>query len=406
MIAALAWRNLWRQPQRTLLSIASIAFTAALLVFMLSFQFGVYAVMKTNLLRIFDGFAEAQAAGYAADPDLHKTIARPEALAAELRRIDGVGAAAPRVMAFALLAHGRRSLGAAVVGVDPVNEPLVSSLPATVRQGRYLRGGDDAAIVMGDALARDLGLAVGDRVTLLGSAMDGSVAADVLTVVGLFHSGMSDLDRQMVEMPLSRAQATFSLGDRANTIALAGPTLSDVDAALPRIARIAARHGATTADWETLEPSLEDTIALKVVTSALMYATLVVIVVFIILNTLLMSVLERTREFGMLMALGMRPRQVGAMVWLELIVLAVLGNAIGIALGGLVTLWFVRHGISYAGLANILEQFGLPGRLYPTLSLESVAIGPGAILLSIVIAGLAPYFHVQRLEPAQAMRAA
>lgn len=405
MIAALAWRNLWRQPQRTILSVASIAFASALLVFILSFQMGVYAVMKTNLLRIFDGFAELQARGYAADPDMRKTIARPEELAARLRKIEGIDAASPRLATFAILANGARSYGAAVIGVDPAHEPSVSTLSATVRDGRYLRPGDDAAAVIGDGLARDLKVTVGGRITLLGSALDGSVAADVLRVQGIFHSGMSALDRQMLQMPLARAQTTFAMGDAANTVAIGGPTLADVDAALPAIARVAARHKVDVADWEALEPALHDSITLKIITSGMMYATLVVVVVFIILNTLLMSVLERTREFGMLLALGMRPGLIGATVWLELAAISLVGDAVGIAIGGAITLYFERHGIVYRGLENLLAQFGLPGRLYPELSWESVLAGPGAIFAAIVVSGVVPYLRVLRLEPASAMRA-
>jgi ABC-type lipoprotein release transport system permease subunit len=404
MIALLAWRNLWRQPQRTLLSLASIVFTAALLVFMLSFQVGVYAAMTSNMLRIFDGFAELQAHGYTTDPDMHKTIAMPERLVGELRSIEGVNAASPRINAFAILASGSRSYGSAVIGVDPEQEARVSSLPATMRQGRYLKPGDTAAAVLGDGLARDLKLSVGGRVTLLGSALDGSVAADVLNVTGVFHSGLPDLDRQILEMPIGRAQATFGFGDRANTIAVSGPSLSDVNDALPQIATLAARRGVDLADWGSLEPWLRDTITLKYMTSAFIYAILVVIVVFIILNTLLMSVLERTREFGVLLALGMRPTAIGAVVWLELVALSVVGNLFGILLGVLVTLWFQRHGILYAGLGKLLAQFGMPERLYPALSALSALVGPGAILLGVLAAGLVPYLYVRKLDAASAMR--
>ncbi|HKD20471.1 MAG TPA: FtsX-like permease family protein [Rhizomicrobium sp.] len=405
MLAALAWRNLWRQPHRTALSILSIAFTSALLVFVLSFQLGVYSLMKTNVLRIFDGFAQLQAQGYAADPDMHKTIARPGVLAADLRTIGGIDAAAPRIMTFAILSHGNRSFGSAVIGVDPANEPLVSTLARTVHTGRYLEPGDSDAAVIGEGLARDLGLGLGDKVTLLGSGYDGSVSADVLRVVGIFRSGMGDLDRQMLEMPLARAQETFALGDRANTVALAGPTLSGVNSALPNVTKLARHHGVDVADWIALEPSLNDTITLKIITAAMMYATLVAVVVFIILNTLLMSVLERTREFGVLLALGIRPGHVGSMVWLELIALALMGTILGVVFGAAVTLYFQHQGISYAGFSSILAQLGLPNRLYPVLSVESVLIGPGAILVSIMVAGLVPYIHVRRLEAASAMRA-
>ena len=303
---------------RTLLSAASIAFAAALLVFALSFQFGVYAAMKSNVLRLFDGFAQLRPHGYGDDPDFHKTLADPQGLAADLRAIRGIGATAPRIITFAILAHGRRTLGAAVIGVDPTNESRVSTLASTVRVGRYLRPSDDDATVLGDGLARDLGVSIGDRVTLLGSAADGSVAADVLRTVGIFHSGVEDVDRQLLEITLTRAQSTFSVGNRANVIAVSGATLADVNAALPRMADIAARHGAEVADWTVLEPSLRDSITLDITVGVLLYAALVVVVAFIIFNTLLMSVLERTREFGMLLALGMSPSRVGAMVWLEL----------------------------------------------------------------------------------------
>jgi ABC-type lipoprotein release transport system permease subunit len=273
-----------------------------------------------------------------------------------------------------------------------------------VHEGRYLRATDNNAAIVGDILARDLRLSIGDRVTLLGSAFDGSIATDVLVVEGIFHSGMADIDRQMLFMPLTRAQETFGLGDRANTLALAGPTLSDVNRALPDITNLARRDRIDVADWEALEPSLKDTITLKIITSGLMYATLVVVVVFIILNTLLMSVLERTREFGMLLALGMRPRLVGGMVWIELILIALVGDGLGIAIGAAITLWFERHGITYPGLESLLAQFGLPGRLYPALSTETLFAGPGAIFMSIAIAGLVPYLHVRRLEAASALR--
>ena len=399
MIAALAWRNLWRQPLRSILSVASIAFTAALLVFMLSFQVGVYSVMKTNLLRIFDGFAELQAQGYLADPDMRKTIAKPQILAADLRTIGGVNAASPRIITFAILAHGRRSFGAAVIGVDPANEPLVSSLAATVRRGRYLRPDDDDAAIVGDGLARDLSLSLGDRVTLLGSARDGSIAADVLRIVGIFHSGMGDLDRQMLQMPLARAQATFDLGDRANTIAMAGPTLSGVDDMLPRIASVAARHGVSLADWEALEPSLDDTITLKIITAGLMYATLVVVVVFIILNSLLMSVLERYQEIGIYKSIGASYGDLLVLFLTEAGIIGLLGGSGGLLLGRIVSYGLDVAVNAYArrhGVTEPIQVFVFPAWLLAGTLLFAV--------LASVLAGVYPALRAARVDPIRALR--
>ena len=143
---------------------------------------------------------------------------------------------------------------------------------------------------------------------------------------------------------------------------------------------------------------------LKYATTALLYFTLVAVVAFIVLNTLLMSVLERSREFGMLLAVGMRPRLVGRMVWLELLMLALAGCAIGLAIGAAVTSWFEHQGLNYSGIGELLTQFGLPPRLYPALTPASALIGPGAILLAVTLGGIVPYLRIGHLTAATAMR--
>ncbi|HEY1710433.1 MAG TPA: FtsX-like permease family protein [Rhizomicrobium sp.] len=406
MLFALAWRNLWRQPRRTVLSLISIVFTGALLVFLLSFQIGVYGQMKESALKLFDGYAEMQAPGYADDPDLRRSLTDPAGLRSAALAIPGVDAAAARVNAFAILSHGERSFGAVVVGVDPASEPLVSKLATSVVQGRYLGGADSGAIVLGQTLARNLKVAVGDKLTLLGSGMDGSVAADVLKVVGIYNSGIPELDRSVAEIPLSRAQETFSLGPRATTVALAGPTLPIFQSAVPALDGISKARGLILRDWSDLEPEVRDSITLKYVTSAMLYVTLVVIVTFIILNTLLMSVLERTREFGVLMAMGMRPSLIGRMVWLELVILALTGAALGILIGGALALFFEAHGVTIGDLGKAMAQYGLPSRLYPRFSVFSALAGPSALLFAISLGGIVPYLHVRHLEAAAAMRAA
>ena len=404
MLVALAWRNLWRRSQRTVLSLISIALVTALLVFMLSFQEGVYGVLKEATLRIFDGYAQLQPPGWADDPTLDRVIDHPGALARQAEGLRGVSAAAPRVNAFAILAHGARSYGAAVVGVDPARERRVSSIASMIRTGRYLATGDSDAAILGETLARNLDLAVGGEVTVLGEARDGSVAADVLHVVGLYHSGVPELDRSILEMPLARAQDAFGMEGAANTIAVGGPSLAAVDHAVPVLRTLGHRAGVSVRDWAALEPALREGIDLKYAIAMMFYATLVVVVAFIILNTLLMSVLERTREFGMLLALGMRPGRIGAMVWIELLGLALLGCLFGLVLGGGATLWLQRQGVVVPIDPRLLAQFALPARLYPTLTPLSALFGPMSLLAAIIVGGVVPYLRVAGLTPALAMR--
>jgi ABC-type lipoprotein release transport system permease subunit len=244
-------------------------------------------------------------------------------------------------------------------------------------------------------------------VTILGSARDGSVAADVLRVKGIYHSGLAELDRSIMEMPLARAQDTFGMEGQASTIALSGPTLSGVNGALAALKAMAHRDGALSVrDWGQMEPAVRDTIQLKYITSMMFYVTLIAVVAFIILNTLLMSVLERGREFGTMLAMGMPPARIGQMVWVELLSLALVGCAFGFAIGGGATLWFQHTGISLPGLKAVLATLGLPSRLYPHLTPLSALLGPGALLIAIGVGGLVPFLRVRRMTPGLAMRGA
>ncbi len=405
MIPALAWRNIWRQPTRTVLSVTGMALTAMLLVFMLSFQLGTYDTMKASMLKVVSGYGQFQAPGYRDDPAIDRAIPDPDSLIAEVLEIPGITAATPRATAFVLLVNGERSFAGGVVGIDPATEARVTTLSTLVTEGRALRPGDDAAIVLGAGLARNLRVTVGDRVTLLGTGADGSVAADVLTLVGIFRSNVPEIDRQFARMPLARFRETFQTGTSANVVAITGRSFQAVVAAEPRLRSIAARRGLVYLDWGQIQPFLKQAITLDFTTAMTMYATLVVVVVFIILNTLYMSVLERTREFGVLLAIGMTPGRIGRMVWMEIVFLALTGNGIGILLGIAVTAWFQRVGISFEGMEAVWSRFGLPPRIYPAMTPLRVLAGPGAVTLAIGLLGVIPYRRVMGLKPVPAMAA-
>ena len=406
MLVGLAWRNIWRQPHRTALSLSSIAIAGTITVFLLALQQGAYGTMKESVLKLMDGFAQLQPPGYSDDPDIRKSIPDYGALISHLDGLPEVTAATPRAASYAILSNGPQSYGAAIIGVDPSSEIKVSNLGSTIIEGRYLAPADRNAVIVGAGLARNLKLKPGDSLTMLGAARDGSIAADILTVEGIFSTGSPALDRQVVEMPLARFQQDFAMEGSANLIAVSGHRLSAINAAIPALQRIAQKNDLVARDWTELEPALHDVILLDASFSALLYASLVIIVVFIILNTLLMSVLERTREFGMLMAIGMRPAQIGRMVWLELLFLAGTGSAIGIALGSAITAWAGQRGIPFPGAEALFSQWNMPSTLYPQLDALSALAGPLAILTAVAIAGFIPYARVRRLEPVSAMRSA
>jgi putative ABC transport system permease protein len=406
VIAALAWRNLWRRPRRTVLSVAGLAFAAAFLVFMPSLQNGAYRAMIENTLRLYDGYAQLEQPGYREEPDIRSTIDGIDELVNELRRIPGLQEVSARGSAYVLLSADSRSFGAQILGVSPGTEPGVSRIPGNIDAGRFLASDAADEIVLGATLASNLSVGVGDSITLLGTGRDGSLAADSLMVVGTFTTGINEVDRLTAEMPLARFQETFTMPDQAHTIVLSAPTLAEFAPFTDRVRAIAERSGLELVQWRSLQPGLWQAIILDASTATLIYVAMVVVVTFTLLNSLLMAVLERTHEFGVLMALGMRPASIGRMVWIETILMLALGLGIGIVLGYGISAYFSGVGITFGQMEEIFGRFGLPGAMYPRVDALTLLAGPGLIAICTLLAGIFPYLRVYRLQPVPAMRAA
>lgn len=403
MILRLAWRNLWRQPRRTILSLLSIAFTMAVTVWMLGLQQGVYSHLENNYMHILHGYAQIQPRGYADDPVIERSIDQPEELQ---QKIAALGfTAAPRASTYAILSTQKLSRGAALLGVVPAAETGLSAIPAGIVEGRYLNNSDRNAVVLGALLARILHVGVGGSITFLATARDGTIAADRLTVVGIFKSGIAELDRQFAEMPLPLFQQDFALGNAVNFIAIGGDSLDSVNRKLPELQQLATQAGLVAKAWYELEPGLHQAIHLDATISTFWYAMLLIVVTFIILNTLLMTVLERTREFGMVLAVGARRSLLGRIVWVELMILVLLSALIGMSAGAAVVLWQSLHGLVLPGSEAIFRQWGMSGVLHPTLTPFSLFTGPGLITAAVMCAGLFPYLRIRKLEPVPAMRA-
>jgi len=400
----LAWRNLWRHPRRTWLTVAAMVFSNALLVFMISIQFGMYGLMINNTLQTFTGHLQVQAPGYKDDAKMRQVVPDAGRLAAELRRETGLDSIAVRSAAFALVSSEERSYGIQVFGVDPDREALVSTLPGLVRDGRFLRDSDAAEIVIGAVLARNLQVGVGDELTLLGSGLDGSFAAAVVTVAGIFESGVSDIDRSIAELPLGFFDATFYMDGAAHTIVIRAPELSAIEAYRPGI-EAALPAGVVLQDWNALQPGLRQAIQADMSSAFFMYGVLVILVAFSVMNTQLMSVLERTHEFGVVMSLGLTPGRLGRLVILETSLLGLAGLVLGALAGAAVTTWFTVNGFSYPGMDEMAAKFNLPTVIHPHVTPLSLAIGPAVVYAGAVLSALYPALRLHWLHPVEAMRA-
>ena len=212
-----------------------MVFSNMLLVFMISLQFSMYGLMIDNTLKVFTGHMQVQAPGYNDDQKMRQIVPGVEPLAAQLRSELGNDEIAARAWAFALASSEERSFGIGIYGVEPDFEPRVSNIPGLVTQGRYLADDDAAEIVVGSVLARNLRVSVGDELTLLGSGLDGSFAAMIVTIVGVFESGIPDLDRNVAQMPLGTFQDMFYMDGAGHQIVLFADSLGSVESLRRRV---------------------------------------------------------------------------------------------------------------------------------------------------------------------------
>ncbi|GMR03745.1 MAG: FtsX-like permease family protein [Gammaproteobacteria bacterium] len=402
----LAWRNLWRHSRRTWLTASAIAFVTTLLVFIITIQLGSYDMIIDSSLRVFTGQLQVQKKGYLDKPSIRSAIPAAREKAQHLRTAIGIEDISVRATGFALASSGSRSYGVPVVGVEPDYEARVSTIPRLIKEGHYFSGIDAQEALVGVKLAHNLKIKTGDELILLGTAMDGSVAATVLPVVGIFESGVPDLDRHMVQLPLATFQEVFSMGEAAHTIVIAAPDLSQLPRLKTEVAHLLPPdQSLVVLDWDQLIPGLKQLIQADWTTAWFIYIALILVVTFSILNTFLMSVLERTREFGIMLALGASPLRIGALVVLESMLLTLLGLAIGIILGGAITLYFYFEGFTFQTLQEVYAEYGLPGVITPKLTFESIGTGPIVILFFVLLASLYPALRIRRLSAVEAMRA-
>jgi len=271
-------------------------------------------------------------------------------------------------------------------------------------------GKDDSnAALVGELLAHNLKADIGDELVILGQGRDGSVAASVLTIKGIFSSGEDTFDRSSIHMPLEYFQDVFSMRGAVHEVVVLGRSLDDVatiKGKLERGIKIVDDHKTMAVlDWMELMPGLVQSIKMDLVSALIMYAILIVVVAFSILNTFLMAIFERTREFGVLMAMGTTPGRLMKFLIFESVTITLIGIILGIIFGSLVTGYFQVHGIVISGASEFLSQYGLPERMYPKLSILSVSVGAGIVLIITVLTALYPAFKVRRLRPVEAMTA-
>ncbi len=404
MLLTLAFRNLWRNRRRTLLTLSAMVVSAALLILALGVFSGMFKDMLASATEQYYGHLVL------AHPDYHlrrdmfanlpQDIHQHESI---ITRAEILGRS-PRLRGFGLLSFQESSQPVEMLGIIPQLEQQVTTLHRQLTAGTYPRPGTSDAL-LGQGLALKMGLSIGDEIVFVTQAADGSIGNDLLIVSGIFATGDTRNDNNLVLAALPWLQEVMVLPGRVHEVAisLSEPMLAaDIaDQLTPQLPKNVAVF-----DWGDLLPEMREVIAAYDVSRMIIVTILYLATGLGILNTFFMSVMERTREFGILMAQGMRPWTIRGLVLLETFVLGSIALAIGLFFGGVMTLFMQRIGIDLSSYITPVTYAGgtiLP-RLHAVFEAGNFLVPAGMLLLISMLAGFLPANRAARLDPVQSVR--
>ncbi len=404
MLLKLAWRNIWRNKRRTYITIASILFAVTLSALMESLQKGAWDNMIGNVVNYYFGYAQIHEKGYWEDQSIDKAFPITEDLEQLVAEVPAIKHLLPRIESFALASTGNSTAGALVVGIKPDVENTMTGLKDRIIKGAYLEESDQAALIA-EGMANNLNLGVGDTIVLVSQGYHGVNAAGKYPVKGIVRFGSPDLNKQMVYLPLPEAQWFYGATDLVTSLALHIEDPDEIQSVVKNVKSRLDMESYEVLDWKEMLPDLVQAKALDSAGNYIVYFILYLIIAFGIFGTILMMTKEREYEFGILVSIGMRRLQLSATVWLEIIMLGLIGAAIGILLSIPVVGYFYTNPIRFSGeYASMLEKYGFEP-IFPA-SFEPHVFVTQAIIVFILTAILAiyPLFKIQRMKPVEAMR--
>jgi ABC-type lipoprotein release transport system permease subunit len=400
----LAWRNVLRQRRRTFLIAIGMGFMMALLVFYDGLIGGFEQAIYGNAIQLLGGNVQVHALGYndkvgrkpllpLADPDavVQAAEARPEVVAASKRIVTG-GLVTNREGAFAV----------SIIGVETDKEARITPVAENITSGRYLNADDGDMIVIGQGLATAMDLKVGDRITMVGNSKNEQNRQRTMTVAGIYDVGVPSVEKTMIYVSLAEAQSLFGLDGQVTEVVVSLKQIGQEPGVVRAINESVPGYEVDT--WENSFPDLKQTMEMKTGVMGVFGVFMIGIVGIGILNQLMMAVFERTREIGIIGALGLKPRQITLVFLLEGILIGVTGAVLGAVLGTLVNGIFGVVGMDYSQFTSLTEYTALiSGRIYTSLVPLQVLKHALTVAVISALAALYPAFQASQREPAEAL---
>ncbi len=420
-----AWRNLWRHRRRSLITAAAMGVGMALVLFVIALTDGMYAQMFDVMVTQNLGHVQVHHADYPERQRMYDTVDVADGALAKLESTPGVTQLTTRVFGFALAGSEAQSAGARLVGVLPDQEQRVTRADQKVVKGRFLAAEPSREVVIGDEMAEELDLDVGGELVVIGQSSYGALASDLFTIVGLHHTGATTLDRSGVYLHQADLQAFLDLPEQVHEVVVitddafaAEPVSAAIQAALgghgpPSSADGAAppaeaeEPGPLVRTWQEADPQAAQLISMQDASKVIMMGVVFSVAGLGVLNTMLMAVFERTRELGVMRALGLTPGQLLRLVLIESVLLTAVAGVFGLLLGGVLDYWVITEGLDFStgdGKGLVYQGITLDPRIKGKFSAQGVVLTVGVMFSISVLAAVWPAIRAARLRPVDAMR--
>ena len=400
----LAWRNIWRNKRRSIITVSSIAFGVLFACLTMSLQYGSLDHMVDNVVRFYSGHLQVHKDGYWEEKIIDNSLSYTNAFLEDLSIIEGVEAAVPRIEYFALSAFENKTRPSLVLGVDPEKENVITGIKDKLISGEYLKP-MEKAILISSGLAEYLNVNIGDSVILIGQGYHGSNAVGLYPIKGLVKFPSPGQNNRVICMPLYEAQRFFRMEQRLTSIAILLDDSDEVDHVMMTVNNVIGERPLTPIDWETMMPDLVQTVKLKHASTQMMTMVLYIVIGFGMFGTFLMMTAERKYEFGILLSIGMKRLKLQITVFIEILLMSLMGVIAGILISTVTILYFYANPIQMGDqMQEAYEAYGVEAVMEFSMDPSIFYSQAWAIFVIALILSFYPLLVLFRLNPVKAMR--
>jgi len=408
MVIILAWRNIWRNPRRTIVILLAVIIGVWSMIFLGALMRGMETQMVKNAISTLTGSIQIHHKDYRNDPVVENSMNNIDKLDKALSTTLDPGIFwTKRVRVNAIASNARHATGVTLVGIEPEKEAKISFIGKAMISGRFLLPEDKNKIIVGKAFIEKFNTKIGNKLILMSQNTQKEIASKAFRIVGIFSAESEAVEKQFVFVPISQALKILKMGDSISEISIMLPRL---DITGKNETRAAEKLKAAINDdtfvietWQQLLPMMKAYLKISGFFLYIWYFVVFVAMGFGIVNTSLMAIFERMREFGLMKALGMRPFQIIKGVVTESFFLLVLGILAGNILGFLSVAVIAKNGIDLSALAAGTQMWGIPRILYPEIWVQDVIVAGLVVLFLGILVSLYPAFKAARVTPTTAM---